>query len=283
MKFLRINMENQFVPSNLNPSINRASDDSDSESEYEIESDVNSRNSTDPDGNISFRPMPRAERKNLNGKMGFQAIHIESTHVNDFKIPTRPPPQPQPELRDSKNVEQTRPAHSVTNVDVEVIRREPERVPLVQKRSEIDYSRFNYDNVKLKPQTRLLWSGPHWQIEKLLMDIAFSNDIFVGADESGDVVTRTVLLNSGQDGSFKEYISRKQRKVTEIQYNYPDQSVDDSSSIAFLLKKVGQLYYIVIVITDFTVTLDLPVNPERFCVNYLKRVLHTGGKFTIDK
>ena len=266
MKFLRINMDNQFAPSNFDSSI---LDESSGDSSQELAQTVDAPA-------VRFAPMPKFQRKQLSGKNKFQAIHIESNNINEFKIPEKPklnPPAPRPSVPRTNHI---------SNVDVEV-RQEHQRVQPMPKPVEFDYNQFNYEHIELKPQTKLLWSGSHWQIEKLLMDISFAKSVCINVDETNEIVIRTVNLNNGQDGSFKEYISKKLRKVTEIQYNYPDQSIDEHSSIAFSFRKVGQLYYIVIVITDFTVTLDAPINPQRFCVEYLKRVLATGGTFAIDK
>jgi len=265
-------MENQFAPSNFDSSKSGESYD---DSNQELEDD----NFDAPA--VRFKPMPKPQRKQVHGRNGFQAIHIESDEIHEFKIPVRQKEQPRPYDGNPRAV-RIPPQHSVSDVNVEVAQ-EPARPPPMPKPVEPDYNQFNYEHIDLKPQTKLLWSGPHWQIEKLLMDITFARDVVVNIDDSGDTVLRTIVLNNGQDGSFKEYISKKQRKVTEIQYNYPDQSFDEHSSIAFSFKKIGQMYYVVIVITDFTVTLDVPINPQRFCVDYLKRVLHTGGTFTIDK
>lgn len=272
MKFLRINMENQFAPSNFGSSKPGEPYDDDDNEEYDEDHQ---------DSQVRFKPMPKIQRKTVSGRDGFQAIHIESNEVHEFKIPVKPKEPPRPYNNNPRAVRMPAPPPN-SDVDVEVIQ-EQTRPPPMPKPVEPDYNQFNYEHIELKSQTNLLWSGPHWQIEKLLMDITFAQPALVNVDDSGDTVLRTIVLNNGQDGSFKEYISKKQRKVTEIQYNYPDQSLDEHSSIAFSLRKIGQMYYLVIVITDFTVTLDAPINPQRFCVDYLRRVLHVGGTFTIDK
>ena len=95
------------------------------------------------------------------------------------------------------------------------------------------------------------------------MDITFSQESCVEINTNDDTIIKTILLNNGQDGSFKEYSSIKMSRVINIHYNYPDQELDDPSSITFTFKRVADQYFIVIIISDFSVILDVPINLKK--------------------
>ena len=115
------------------------------------------------------------------------------------------------------------------------------------------------------------------------MDIGFASARCVKIHADNDSVAKTFALNNGQDGSLREQSSRRTQQVKSIMYNYPDQSTDEQSSVVFICRPSGQLYYIEILVADFSVTLDVPVNPLKFSADYLRRVLLVGGKFSVNK
>ena len=256
MEFVRSNNEIQFIPSNL------LSGKSDNESERNIES---YRQYFDSQV-IGFRPNDKLNSSTMTRPNSFRVMHIESDHVQDFEIPFHL-------VQDDSHSDSK--MNSIDSNDLE------EHTSLCE--SVQDYSEYNYENVTVQPQTKLLWSGSHWQIEKLLMDIAFAEDICVSSEEFDQRTIRTILLNNCQDGSIREYKCCKSNKITDIQYNYPDQLIDEHSTVAFSFKKVSELYYISMIVADFSVTLDVPINPDKFCFDYLKRVLSIGGTFYIDR
>ena len=255
MEFAGSINESQFIPSNLLSKKSKNGSDHDIESYKQyFDNQV-----------IGFRP-----RTDLNGltserTTSFRVMHIKSDDVEDFEIPF------QTGLNEAD--------HSIlaNNDDADDLNHTE------SCNSEPDYSDYDYETAVVKPQTRLLWSGPHWQIEKLLMDIAFSEDTCVNSEETDEQIIRTILLNNGQDGSVREYVCSQSKKIVDIQYNYPDQRIDEHSSVAFSFKKLSNLYYVSIIISNFVVILDVPINPKKFCFDYLKRVLSIGGTFQIDK
>ena len=259
MKFIRTNGGNQFSPS-------------DSKLENLNHTALKSYTKTLNDDFVGFRPATKQQSNNIERHGDFRMMHIEFDEVWEFEVPIK---TNKDVTSNDVEIEQYPIRYMGTNMETDMLRE--------STTSNIDYNEFNYENISIKPQTMLLWSGPHWQIEKLLMDITFSQYTCVNVDESGENIARTILLDNGQDGSIREYASHKFNKVIEIQYNYPDQNIDEPSSVIFSFKKTAQLYYVVIAIADFTVTLDVPINPQKFCFEYLKRVLHVGGTFTIDK
>ena len=264
MKFIRTNGDDQFSPSNfeLGKSNNTI-----------LESYKESYRKNFNDGFNGFKPSSKRRSNDAERQGEFRMMHIEFDEVWEFEVP----------IKTNRDVSSNEaefgkyPTRCMgSNMETDMLRES-------SMSNNVDYNEFNYESLPLKSQTMLLWSGPHWQIEKLLMDITFSQDTCVNVDESGENIVKTLLLNNGQDGSIREHSSHKFNKVIEIQYNYPDQNIDEPSNVTFSFKKTAQLYYVVIAIADFTVTLDVPINPQKFCFEYLKRVLHVGGTFTIDK
>ena len=254
MEFAGLVNESQFIPSNLlSKKLNNERDDGDSYKQY-FDNQV-----------IGFRPMTDLDSLNSERTTTFRVMHIKSDDVQDFEIPS------QTSLNDDGRCD------DVNNGDTNNI--DCKELP----NSGSDYSDYDYETAISKPQTDLLWSGPHWQIEKLLMDIAFAEDVCVNSEDVDEQIIKTILLNNGQDGSVREYACSRSKVIVDIRYNYPDQRIDEHSSVAFSFKKLSGLYYVSIIISDFTVTLDVPINPEKFCFDYLKRVLSIGGTFKIDK
>lgn len=260
MKFIRTNGDDQFSPSNFE--LEKSND-------TVLEPYIKAVN----DDFIGFKPSSKQPSKNIERQGEFRMLHIEFDEVWEFTVPIKTNSD-----ASSNNIEFGEYSTRCKESNMETDMLQESSIP-----NNVDYNEFNYESILVKPQTILLWSGPHWQIEKLLMDITFSQDTCVNVDESGENIVKTLLLNNGQDGSIREHSSHKFNKVIEIQYNYPDQNIDEPSNVTFSFKKTAQLYYVVIAIADFTVTLDVPINPQIFCFEYLKRVLHVGGTFTVDK
>ena len=175
--------ESQFIPSNLlsNKLKNESDDDLDSYKQY-FDNQV-----------IGFRP-----RNNLNSSTSerttrFRVMHIKSDDVQDFEIPFQ---------------------KGLNDTDFSILVNNDDANDLNYKKScnsEPDYSDYDYETVLINLD-KLLWSGPHWQIEKLLMDIAFSEDTCVNSEEKDEQIIRTMLLNNGQDGSVREYVCCQSKK-----------------------------------------------------------------------
>ena len=247
--------ENQFIPSNL--LLNKSDKDNNN--------DVQSYRQYFDNQIIGFRPSTNSDDWSENRSNSFRVLHIKSDEVKDFEIPFD-------SILDDRD----------NNIKIEG-RDDDSFEHSSPGESDPSYSHYDYKDVIIQPQTELLWSGPHWQIEKLLMDIAFAEDVCVNNEEINQQIVRTILLNNGQDGSVREYACCQSKRITDIQYNYPDQRIDEHSSVAFSFKKVAKLFYVSIIISNFTVTLDVPINPKRFCFDYLKKVLSLGGTFQIDR
>jgi hypothetical protein len=239
MKFLRNNMQTQFMPSN-----------------YEL----------------SQEDMPKSDTTSTAKRTtedAWDIVKIDTHDIHDFKIP---------------NMNNRRRGIFATNFT-------PHSTPAKEDATEVrfnaetrlNYDQYNYDDVECKSQVDLLWSGPQWQVEKLLMDIGFANINGVKLQSNNDYIVGMYLLNNGQDGSLREQMLWRSKHINVIMYNYPDQSTDEPSTLEFICKQSGELYYIEILIADFSITLDIPVNPFKFSAEYLRRVLLIGGKFIVNR
>ena len=254
MKFLRNNMQSQFMPSNYELS-----------QEDMLKSATNSTAEPTADtatGSSLIQPAGYPRREDM-----WDITKIGTHDIYDFKIP--------------KTTNHPVVAISPANTPSTPAKKETE--VRFKAETRLNYDQYNYDDVERKSQVDLLWSGPQWQVEKLLMDIGFANIKDGALQSNNDYVIRTYLLNNGQDGSLREYTTLRSEHINVIMYNYPDQSIDEPSTLEFICKQSGELYYIEILIADFSITLDIPVNPLKFSAEYLRRVLLIGGKFFVNK
>lgn len=133
---------------------------------------------------------------------------------------------------------------------------------------------LDYRDEPRRSHTRLLWTGPHWQVEKLLMDVGLA------AQERGD--DRVVALNDGQDGVIREVVSAETGAVVSLRYNYPHQARGEPSTVVFSCVRAGDTSRIGLTFSDFAVILSSPVNPQLLGANYLRRVLLHGGEFVFE-
>ena len=132
---------------------------------------------------------------------------------------------------------------------------------------------LDYRDEPRRSQTSLLWTGPHWQVEKLLMDIGLA-----AQEPDGDCV----VLNDGQDGVIREVVSAETGAVVSLRYNYPHQARGEPSTVLFSCVRPGDTSRIRLTFSGFAVILSSPVNPQLLGANYLRRVLLHGGEFVFE-
>ena len=178
---------------------------------------------------------------------------VSSQHVRDFDIREHIGAVPVASFR---SVESSSPAPPEG-------RQERKAVSALDYRAEPDRS-----------HTRLLWAGPHWKVEKLLMDIGLA-----AQEPDGD---HAVVLNDGQDGTIYEVLSAETGAVISLRYNYPHQARGEPSTAVFSCVRVGKAGYVRLTFSGFAVRLSLPVDPTLLSAGYLRRVLLHGGNFVFD-